>query len=248
VGKSSQSWLTRGDNKLLYEFLPQDSSWQRDSLQDALHAVDKLVVGSSAVTLMDLGCGSGASYDAFSIRQQGIRWIGLDIIDSQEVSSRPRRKLPFCSYDGVLIPLADRSIDIVYSQQVFEHVRHPELLIREVNRVLRPGGFFIGSTSHLEPFHSRSYWNYTPYGFCVLLREAGFGSIQVRPGIDSLTLIGRRCLSYVKLTKLLEPFFRIESPMNVFLEIILRLIGQPASGRNALKLLFAGQFCFFARK
>jgi hypothetical protein len=89
--------------------------------------------------------------------------------------------------------------------------------------VLKADGIFVGSTSHLEPFHSRSYWNYTPYGFCVLLREAGFRSIVVRPGIDSLTLIGRRYLSYVKLADLLEPFFTFESPMNALLEVGLRV-------------------------
>jgi len=177
-----------------------------------------------------------------------MRWVGVDIPDSQEVISRPKRKLPFCAYDGVHIPFADQSVDIVYSRQVFEHVRYPEVLIEEVRRVLKPDGVFVGSTSHLEPFHSRSYWNYTPYGFCVLLRDAGFRSIVVRPGIDSLTLIGRRWLHYLRLGKILEPFFDIESPANLLLEAVLHLLGQPTERRNAFKLLFAGQFCFIARK
>jgi SAM-dependent methyltransferase len=136
----------------------------------------------------------------------------------------------------------------VYSRQVFEHVRHPERLIAEVYRVMKPDSVFVGSTSHLEPFHSRSYWNYTPYGFGVMLREAGFRSIEVRPGIDSFTLIGRRYLSYIKLANLLEPFFTVESPMNALLEIGLRILGQPTKRRNSIKLVFAGQFCFLAQK
>lgn len=169
-------------------------------------------------------------------------------MDSQEVLSRPKKNLPFCAYDGVHIPLADQSVDIIYSRQVFEHVRHPQLVFEDAHRVLKPNGVFVGSTSHLEPFHSRSYWNYTPYGFCILLRDAGFDSILVRPGIDSLTLIGRRLFSYLKLAAVFDPFFTIESPANLFLEALLRLSGQPAERRNALKLLFSGQFCFFARK
>jgi len=199
-------------------------------------------------TLLDLGCGAGTSYDLFSNGAGRLRWIGLDITDSQEITERPQRKLPFCFFDGVQIPLADNSVDIAYSRQVFEHVRHPERLLAEVYRVLKPQGCFVGSTSHLEPFHSRSYWNYTPYGFCVLLRETGFRSVQVRPGIDSVTLIGRRFLSYLRLASLLDRFFYMESPTNMFMEIVLRLIRQPVSRRNAIKLLFAGQFCFVAVK
>jgi len=242
-------WTPKGDSKLMYEFLPDDTSRQTDALKEAVRVFERAANGSGAgLTLLDLGCGHGSSYDVFAARTRKVRWIGLDIIESQEVTSRPLRPLPFCAYDGVRLPLPNNAIDIVYSRQVFEHVRYPGPLIAEVRRVLKPDGVFVGSTSHLEPFHSRSYWNYTPYGFCVLLRETGFQSIRVRPGIDGLTLIGRRCFSYLKLAHLFEPFFTLESPMNALLEAALRLLGQPAQRRNALKLLFTGQFCFVAQK
>ena len=248
MDNGSRRWTPKGDGKLLYEFLPEDTSRQTHGLQEALRALDRVSAKDGPVTLLDLGCGAGGSYDAFSATERKIRWIGLDILDSGEVISRPCRSLPFCAYDGVQLPLRDNAVDIGYSRQVFEHVRHPELLLGEVHRVLKPDGIFVGSTSHLEPFHSRSYWNYTPYGFCVLLRDAGFRSILVRPGIDSLTLIGRRYFSYLRLARLFEPFFTMESPTNALLEVGLRLLGQPTRRRNALKLLFAGQFCFLAQK
>jgi SAM-dependent methyltransferase len=244
----SRHWAPKGDGKLLYEFLPEDTSRQTHSLREAIWMLDRISVDDAPVTLLDLGCGEGDSYDVFLARNRKTRWVGLDIMDSGEVISRPSRKLPFCSYDGVQIPLGDRAIDIAYSHQVFEHVRHPQLVIGEVHRVLKSDGVFVGSTSHLEPFHSRSYWNYTPYGFCILLRDAGFRSILVRPGIDALTLIGRRYFSYLKLSSLFDPFFTFESPANALLEAGLRMLGQPTKRRNALKLLFAGQFCFLAQK
>jgi SAM-dependent methyltransferase len=207
-----------------------------------------MVANGHAITILDLGCGEGKSYDVFTGKNSRIRWIGLDIMDSQEVAARSRSHLPFCSYDGVHIPLADGSVDMVYSRQVFEHVRYPEKLISEIYRTLRPGGVFVGSTSHLEPFHSRSYWNYTPYGFCVLLKDASFRSVVVRPGIDCFGLIYRRLFGYFKLSNLFEPFFRIESPVNALLEAALRVLACPVQRRNAFKLLFCGQFCFRAMK
>jgi len=247
--KRLRHWIPKGDSKLIYEFLPDDTSRQTYALREAERVFDRIGKHpGGAIIVLDLGCGDGSSFDAFSVRNRNLRWAGLDILDSQEVTSRALRDLPLCSYDGVSLPIADNAADIVYSRQVFEHVRHPESLIGEVRRVLKDGGIFVGSTSHLEPFHSRSYWNYTPYGFCRLLSDAGFQSIQVRPGIDSLTLIFRRCSSYLGLAAVFKPFFTTESPTNILLEAMLRLTLQPPKRRNALKLVFAGQFCFVARK
>ena len=53
---------------------------------------------------------------------------------------------------------------------------------------------FAGSTSHLEAFHSRSVWNYTPYGLMLLLEEAGLELVEVRPVIDAFTLVAWRAL------------------------------------------------------
>lgn len=242
-------WAPKGDAKLVHEFLPSDTSRQTHAFREAVRALKNTAEANGALTLLDLGCGNGASYDAFvKDYSPRLRWIGLDILDSQEVAARTRQGGVFCGYDGVRIPLKEDSIDLIYSRQVFEHVRHPELLIQEAYRVLRPGAIFVGSTSHLEPFHSRSYWNYTPYGFCVLLRDAGFRSIIVRPGIDSVTLIGRRFLSYFRFADPLDRFFQRESPVNMTLEIALRILGQPKERRTLFKLLFAGQFCFQAVK
>lgn len=245
---ASEALVPQGDSRLIAEFLPGDMSRQTHSSKEAVRALDTVARGHAAIRVLDLGCGVGTSHDELSAHCTNLQWIGLDIGDSREVIARPRRRLPFCTYDGTRIPLADASIDFIYSKQVFEHVRYPEILLADAYRVLKPNGVFVGSTSHLEPFHSRSYWNYTPYGFCVLLRDAGFNEIQIRPGIDAMTLIARRCFSYVRLSGLCEPFFTTESPVNLVLEYALRMLRQSARRRNQFKLLFAGQFCFIARK
>jgi len=248
VNSLSQPWTPGPDNKPVYEFLPGDNSRQTHALREALREMDHTPNGRTAISVLDLGCGNGTSYAAFSERSKAVRCVGLDIVDSPEVALRPRKALPFCTYDGIRVPLADDSFDMVYSRQVFEHVRYPENVIAEAYRVLKPGGVFVGSTSQLEPFHSRSLWNYTPYGFCVLLRDAGFKAIQVRPGIDGLTLIWRHCFGYIRMTKLFDLFFRVESFINLALETGLRILGWPVKRRNAIKLSFSGQFCFLGHK
>ena len=90
------------------------------------------------------------------------------------------------------MPFADGSFELVYCKQVLEHVRRPEPLLAEVRRVLVPGGWFAGSTSQLELYHSLSMWNYTPVGIVALLEQAGLRAVELRPGSTDLTLIAWR--------------------------------------------------------
>ena len=45
--------------------------------------------------------------------------------------------------DGGPIPLADSSVDFVFSSEVVEHIYDTENAIREIARVLKPGGMFL---------------------------------------------------------------------------------------------------------
>jgi SAM-dependent methyltransferase len=236
-----------GDFWLLRPYLPARSSRQACSLAEAQRFLDLNRSAHSPYRILDLGCGAGNSLAPLRKDQTGVQWFGLDIADSLEVRNRRVTSPPLCTYDGMQIPMQSDSIDLVYSRQVFEHVRHPEQLLSEVFRIIRPGGFFLGSTSHLEPFHSRSYWNYTPYGFAILLQSAGFDGIEVRPGIDGLTLISRRLFSYLRLSWMFESFFVEESPLNSIIES-LRILNVAPTRRNALKLYFCGHFVFRAKR
>ncbi len=103
--------------------------------------------------MLDLGCGIGTSVDYFRAQDPEVQWTGLDLADSREVAQRTRTDARFASFDGVTVPFADESFDLVYCKQVLEHVRHPAALLTETRRVLRAGGAFAGSTSQLEPYH-----------------------------------------------------------------------------------------------
>jgi SAM-dependent methyltransferase len=247
--RTGSEWMPKGDNALLMPYLPADSSGQSHSLKEAVRVCKELEGNGHRFQLLDLGCGRGDSQAM--LREQlrtDFHWIGLDIADSPEVRLRVAKGEHFYTYDGIHIPFRDHSIDLVYSHQVFEHVREPRSLLQEVYRVLRPGGFFVGSTSHLEAFHSRSVWNYTPYGFAELIHEAGFGSVKVRPGIDGFTLLARRLLAMAKAGGLFSPFFQRESPFNIAVEVGGRLLKLNVERRCALKLLFCGHFVFVAER
>jgi ubiquinone/menaquinone biosynthesis C-methylase UbiE len=197
----------------------------------------------SAPRVLDLGCGTGASVDLFRSLEPQVRWTGVDIEDSPEVAERTRTDAEFVTFDGEHLPFADASFDFVYCKQVLEHVRRPAPLLAEVARVLAPEGAFAGSTSHLEAFHSRSFWNYTPYGLMVLLEEARLELTEVRPVIDAFTLIAWRALGTPR------SFYRWwarESPPYRAISLLARPAGWDHRTVNTAKLTLSGQFTFLA--
>ena len=86
--------------------------------------------------------------------------------------------------DAHRIPLQDASFDLVLSMQVLEHLRSPWLAIREIARVLKPGGCFVGSVAFLKPYHG-SYFHMTYQGVTRLLRSQGLEVDKIR-GAQSL--------------------------------------------------------------
>jgi SAM-dependent methyltransferase len=195
--------------------------------------------------VMDLGCGAGDSVDAFRPHVEGLRWVGVDLPASPEVDERTRTDVEFRTFDGLAIPAADGEFDSVYCKQVLEHVEQPGPLLADVARVLRPGGLFAGSVSQLEPFHSLSVGNMTPYGLMRLAERSGLELLEVRPGIDALTLIVHRGLGFPAFTR---RYWSRESPLNRAIGLFGRARRLDAQRVNAIKLLFCGQFAFLARR
>lgn len=244
--KPAQRWASREDTARLARHVPASEAAQSSSRRQALRWLESGERASWRV--LDLGCGAGGSHDFMAATRSLALWVGIDIPDSPEAAARRRRDLNFVAFDGVRIPFAPGTFDLVYCHQVLEHVRHPQRLLAEAARVLCTGGVLVGSTSQLEPFHSRSLWNYTAYGMLELLQEAGLRQVEIRPGIDGLTLVLRRLFGFAGLSRPFNFFFEHSSPLNVLIELAARAVRIEPRMRAVLKLVFAGQFVFVARK
>ncbi len=227
---------------LLRPYLPNDHARQVSSRYYIQLLMQR---APPAQRIMDLGCGTGGSVDLFRQFDPQVDWVGVDIADSQEVRQRRRTDATFITYDGTTLPFPDASFDVVYSSQVLEHVHDPVGQLREVARVLRPGGALIGSTSQLEPYHSRSYWNYTALGFVSLAGEAGLTVQELRPGIDAVTLIMR---AFLGRPPGFARWWDEDSPLNVLIDEWAEETGRSPALVNLRKLQFAGQFAFLVRR
>jgi ubiquinone/menaquinone biosynthesis C-methylase UbiE len=91
--------------------------------------------------VLDLGTGIGAMARELAERFPGIELLGLDRSEAQLAVARARH--PVATYvhgDATAMPFEDRSFDRVHASWLLEHVPEPVLVLREVHRVLRPGG------------------------------------------------------------------------------------------------------------
>lgn len=111
----------------------------------ALHEI----AAGRRLRVLDLGCGDGLLISAFM--DSGHEFFGFDLPD--RAPALQARLGPFfggdyarrirIAADERRIPFDDDMFDIVYSNQVFEHVRFLDQMLSEVTRVLRPDGTFV---------------------------------------------------------------------------------------------------------
>ncbi len=234
-GPTDDLWALIGD------CLPNDHARQVQAPWLVRHVLRE---GPTGRAVLDVGCGDGRSVDLFREVDRDVRWHGLDIEVSPEVATRKRTDASFHAYDGRNIPFSDHSFDVVYSNQVFEHVRHPDAVLAEVSRVLKPGGAFIGSVSALEPYHSLSFWSFTPYGWYVMLKDAGLRPVQFRPGIDGPALIRR---SYLRRPPEARTWFE-SSPLNEEMDAWGTSSGRRPALINLRKVQYCGHLVFWAQR
>jgi SAM-dependent methyltransferase len=231
--------------ELLGDRIPADHARQVLSDDYLVGHYARLAADGGGDRVIDLGCGVGDSVEQFRTLNPRVRWLGVDVEESPEVASRTRIDAEFRTFDGRSIPEDDGAADYVYCKQVLEHVAEPAPLIADVARVLRPGGWFAGSTSQLEPYHSLSVGNITPYGLMRLLESAGMELVEVRPSIDALTLIAHRGMGMPRFSR---RWWARESPLNRAIELSGRAARLGVRQRNAIKLIFCAQYAFLARR
>ena len=107
-------------------------------------------------TVLDVGAGPSEFASAF--RAAGARYVPVD--HDASVSSVADGGLVATA---AALPLADRSVDLVFSSNLWEHVREPEQVADEMVRVVRPGGLvFLSYTNWLSPWggHETSPWHW----------------------------------------------------------------------------------------
>jgi SAM-dependent methyltransferase len=132
-----------------------DRRWSEAEASYHEQILDSLAPDPSGV-LLDVGCDDGAWTDRvrrkLSIPPSQVH--GLELVDER---ARLARQRGFHVRTGDIEepwPFADRSFDVVHANQVIEHVRRLDHFVRELRRVLVPGGLAVVCTENLASWHN----------------------------------------------------------------------------------------------
>jgi len=118
--------------------------------------------------LLDIGAGDCVMSLAFS--KDFDEAYAIDISFPEEGVSTPMRRdnnLHLVLADAHNLPFGDNALDVVTAISIVEHIQHPELLLQEAVRVLKPGGQLVVQIPNrffpIEPHTGLLFVYYLPY-------------------------------------------------------------------------------------
>ncbi len=114
-------------------------------------------------TVVDLGCGTGHATRALRDRWRDARVIGIDVVPGMLRESKRRqgwfRRFDRVCADAVALPLADASVDLLFSNLMLQWCDDLDAAFREFRRVLRPRGLLSFTTFGPATLHElRAAW------------------------------------------------------------------------------------------
>jgi SAM-dependent methyltransferase len=127
-------------------------------------------------TLADVGAGAQPFRDMLP---RDVRYIAVDIEEAEQHFGY--RALDTRYFRGARLPLTDSEVGTVLCTETLEHIEEPAAFLRELRRVLSPGGRLILTVPFAARWHfvPHDYWRFTPAGLEQVLAQAGFREIRV---------------------------------------------------------------------
>jgi len=196
VGRMSQDTSSHGRNpqaeQMGDESMVRNLAYQADAIwPQELPLFDRYGL-SGALRVLDLGCGTGEITRRLALRYPSATSIGIDILESNLVFARRDNKefderIRYEQGDAFALDHADTSFDLVVCRHMSQAVPNFPLVLAEITRVLKPGGWLhllsedygmlhmpvverISRDGGTERFDPDRFWNYNA---CVFLQGIG---------------------------------------------------------------------------
>ncbi len=150
VREEFDEWAASGRDKGM-----EDRHWHT-----AKHALARMPV-EPGETVLDLGCGSGYAGRALRETNDAGQVYGLDGAPEMARNAAGYTdddQIGYVVGDFGALPFADDSIDHVWSMEAFYYAADPHHTLREIRRVLRPGGTFFCAVNYFEESEHTHEW------------------------------------------------------------------------------------------
>ncbi len=128
--------------------------------------------------LLDIGCGKMPYKNYILENSKVTNYIGLDIENALKYDAAIK---PDHTWDGETMPFESNSFECAFGTEVLEHCPEPEIVLKEVLRVLKPEGVFFFTVPFLWNLHEvpNDEYRYTPFSLERHLKNTGFNEIKI---------------------------------------------------------------------
>jgi ubiquinone/menaquinone biosynthesis C-methylase UbiE len=135
--------------------------------------------------VLDAGCGVGMDLDELSARVgHSGKIVGFDLSDeliarAKQRATKLQTPISFQQGDLHTLPFRDNSFDVVWSERVLMYLESPLTAVREILRILKPGGRFLAGEIDFSAIWSTS----SDEGFRYALQQRTMKSVK-NPGLS----------------------------------------------------------------
>jgi len=162
----------------------------------------KLINFQKEWTILDIGCGGGATLKRLLKRSDGAKVYGIDISEESVAKSKKvckdllGNRVFVCQGSAQKLPYDSDKFDLITAVETIYFWKDLPECFKEVHRVLKKGGRFA---IMIEVVEDDSIWKdvvegmkvYSPEQILILLNEAGFTLTEVhRKKPSNVTIIG----------------------------------------------------------
>ena len=149
-------------------------------IEDSLLSFLERNIATMRGRLLDVGCGD-MRYKPIVLNSDITEYVGLDL----EAGHYGHAFKPDVFWDGVTMPFSDNSFDSALLFETLEHCTYDQArgVLKEIARVLRPGGVLLFTIPFINPLHGLpyDYQRLTPEGMRVLMQVSDMHVTGMEP-------------------------------------------------------------------